>query len=348
MITRALGAAAGPAIGWSLVQASWRWVFWLNIPVAVFALVLSARLLTESRDENARSRPDVAGAALLAAGAGLVCLALVKAPDWGWGSAAFAGVLAAGLACGAAMVIRSGRHAAPVLELALLRSRTFSGAFAASLLFYAGFGAFVLTAVEFLNGFWHYSAVRGGLAITPGPLMVMPFARLVAPRLVAFLGGPGRVAAAGCLISAGAQALWLAELQPQPAYLAHLLPALLLAGVGVGLAIPSLLGAGSASLPAARFGTGSGILNTARQIGTVLGVAALVAILAGVSQHDPQAAFSHALVLTIAFYAGAGVLTGALLTGRLQLPARVVPGAPAAAVPEADSPRSDGAPPGLR
>ena len=104
------------------------------------------------------------------------------------------------------MVVRSRRHHAPVIELGLLRSRTFSGAFAASILYYAGFGAFVLSAVEFLTGVWHYSAVLAGLAIAPGPLMVLPFARVAAPRLAAVLGGPGRVAVIGCSVNAVAQA----------------------------------------------------------------------------------------------------------------------------------------------
>ena len=143
------------------------------------------------------------------------------------------------------MVIRSRRHHAPVIELELLRSRTFSGAFGASILYYAGFGAFVLSAVEFLTGVWHYSPVLAGLAIAPGPLMVLPFARVVAPRMAAWLGGPGRVAVIGCAVNAGAQLLWLSQIQAQPAYLTHLLPAQLLGGAGVGLTIPSLLGSGS-------------------------------------------------------------------------------------------------------
>jgi hypothetical protein len=170
--------------------------------------------------------------------------------------------------------------------------------------------------VEFLTGVWHYSAVEAGLAIAPGPLMVLPFARLVAPRLTARLGGPGRVAVIGCFVNALAQLLWLWRIQPTPAYVTHLLPAQLLGGAGVGLAIPSLLGAGSASLTPARFGTGSGILNTARQVGTVLGVAGLVAILARVSRVDPVAAFRGGLVLAIAFFAAAGVVSAVLLTGR--------------------------------
>ena len=179
---------------------------------------------------------------------------------------------------------------------------------------YAGFGAFVLSAVEFLTGVWHYSAVEAGLAIAPGPLMVLPFARVVAPRLAAQLGGPGRVAVIGCAVNALSQLLWLYLMQAEPAYLTHLLPAQLLGGAGVGLAIPSLLGAGSMSLTPARFGTGSGILNTGRQVGTVLGVAGLVAILSRMSPTDPVATFQHGAVLIIAFFAAAGVVAAALLT----------------------------------
>jgi EmrB/QacA subfamily drug resistance transporter len=334
----ALGAALGPVVGGSLVQVNWRWVFWINVPVGLAAVVLAVRVVPESRDPASRGRPDVVGALLLAAAVGLLAYALVEAPGWGWGSAGFIGLLAASVACGVLMVMRSRRHHSPVIELELLRSRTFSGAFAASILYYAGFGAFVLSAVEFLTGVWRYSAVEAGLAIAPGPLMVLPFARLVAPRLTALLGGPGRVAAIGCLVNAAAQSLWLWRIQASPAYVTHLLPAQLLGGAGVGLAIPSLLGAGSASLTPGRFGTGSGILNTARQVGTVLGVAGLVAILSRVSRTDPLAAYRHALVLVIVFFAAAGAVSAALLTARpvpvsAQAPAMPADGAAAAPVP---------------
>ena len=309
----ALGAALGPVIGGTLVQVNWRWVFWINVPVGLAAMVLAVRVVPESRDPAVSGRPDVVGAGLLAASVGLVAFALVKAPGWGWGSAEFLGLLAASLACGALMVARSRRHHAPVIELGLLRSRTFSGAFAASILYYAGFGAFVLSTVEFLTGVWHYSAVEAGLAIAPGPLMVLPFARVVAPRLTAVLGGPGRVAVIGCLVNALAQALWLSRIQASPAYVSHLLPAQLLGGAGVGLTIPSLLGAGSAGLAPGRFGTGSGILNMGRQIGTVLGVAGLVAILSKVSPADPVPAYRNGLVLVIVFFAAAGAVSAVLL-----------------------------------
>lgn len=316
----ALGAALGPVIGGSLVQFSWRWVFWINLPVGLAAILLAGKVVPESKDDHVTGRPDLAGAGLLAAAVALIALALVKAPGWGWGSAGFVGLLLASLACGAAMVVRSHRHHSPVIELGLLRSRTFSGAFAASILYYAAFGAFVLNSVEFLTGVWHYSAVRAGLAIGPGPLMVLPFARVAAPWLAARLGGPGRVAVIGCVVNAGAQLLWLTQIQVHPAYLTHLLPAQLLGGAGVGLTIPSLLGVGTASLAPARFGTGSGILNMARQVGTVLGVASLVAVLSHVTAGDPLHAYRNGLVLIIAFFGAAGVVSAGLLTARARRP----------------------------
>jgi EmrB/QacA subfamily drug resistance transporter len=327
----ALGAALGPVIGGALVQVNWRWVFWINVPVGLAAVALAGRVVPESRDPESRGRPDIIGAGLLAAAVGLVALALVKAPDWGWGSIRFLGLLALSVACGTVMVFRSRRHHSPVIELELLRSRTFSGAFAASILYYAGFGAFVLSTVEFLTGVWHYSAVEAGLAIAPGPLMVLPFARVAAPRLAVVLGGPGRVAAIGCFVNALAQLLWLWQIQAHPAYVSHLLPAQLLGGAGVGLTIPSLLGAGSMALTPARFGTGSGILNTARQVGTVLGVAGLVAILARVPQADPVPAYRNGLLLIIGFFAAAGVVSAWLLTARPAVPASSAPTGSAAA-----------------
>jgi hypothetical protein len=144
---------------------------------------------------------------------------------------------------------------------------------------------------------------------------VLPFARLVAPRLIPLLGGVGRVAALGCGVGAVAQVVWQVLIQVEPAYVTHLLPAQLLGGAGVGLAIPSLLGAGSDGLPAANLGTGSGILNMARQVGTVLGVAALVAALT-VPAHDPLTVFRHGVALSIAFFVAAGVVCLTVLTRR--------------------------------
>src|ERR1017187_941468 len=306
----ALGAALGPVIGGFLVEVSWRWVFWINIPVGVVTVFLAFKVLPESRDETAAARPDLLGAVLVALAAGSLALALVKAPSWGWTSKDFIGLMALAVASVIGVAVRSARHDAPVVDLALLESRSFNGAILASIAYYAGFGAF-------LTGVWHFSAIDAGLAIAPGPLMVLPFARVVAPRLTVKLGGAGRVAVIGCFVNVAAQSLWLTQMQVHAAYLSHLLPVQLLGGAGVGLAIPSLIGAGTASIPPARFGSGSGLLSMSRQIGTVLGVAGLIAILAGLNVTDPIVAFRHGTELVIAFFALAGLSAAALLSRRV-------------------------------
>lgn len=327
----ALGAALGPVIGGGLVEVGWRWVFWVNLPVGVVAILLALRLVPESRDDARRVRPDLLGALFLALAVGSVAGALVMAPDWGWASAGLGGLLLAAALCTGALVLRSSRHPAPVLEPGLFRSRAFAGAGAASVLYYAGFGAFLLHTVEFLTGVWHYSPLQAGLAIAPGPLMVLPFARLVAPRLIPLLGGVGRVAALGCGVGAVAQLVWLMLIQAEPAYLTHLLPVQLLGGAAVGLAIPSLLGAGSVGMPAARLGTGSGVLNMARQVGTVLGVAGLVAAL-GAPAADPLTAFRYGILVIITLFVAAGAVCLADL-------ARPVQPAPVAGALQHDRPR---------
>ncbi len=313
----ALGAALGPVIGGFLVELSWRWVFFINIPVGIVAVILALKVLPESRDEAANARPDVLGAGLVALATGALALALVKAPSWGWTSMDFFALLALSVVSSVGVVFRSARHDAPVVDLKLLESRSFNGALLASIAYYAGFGVFLLGMVEFLTGVWHFSAIDAGLAIAPGPLMVLPFARIVAPRLAARLGGAGRVAVIGCAVNVAAQSLWWSQMQVHAAYVTHLLPVQLLGGAGVGLAIPSLIGAGTASIPPARFGTGSGVLNMSRQIGTVLGVAGLIAILSGLNVADPIVTFRHGTELAIAFFALAGVTSALLLSRRV-------------------------------
>ena len=305
-------AAFGPVVGGLLVQVDWRLVFWVNVPVGVGAVLLGARVLPESRDEDPGPPPDVLGAVLLAASVGLLALGLVQGPDWGWATAGTAGALVVAVVLALALVRRSRTHPAPVLAPALLRSPALRGASIASLAYYLGFGAFLLNTVQFLTGVWDYSAVRAGLAIAPGPLMVLPFARAVAPRLAPRLG-PARVAALGCLLGVASQLLLRLLLQAEPAYATRLLPVQLIGGAGVGLVIPSLIGAGTATLSPGEFGAGSGVLNTARQVGLVLGVAALVAVLTGASG-GPVAVTGAGALMTAGAFAVAALL--ALLAGR--------------------------------
>ena len=186
----ALGAALGPVIGGLLVGAGWRWVFWINLPVGLAAIVLALRTLPESRDERVQSRRIFLGATLLAAGVGLVALTLVKAPDWGWGSPRWLGGLTAALLRGGGSCPLSSppgpRNRARPASLTDVQRNVCR---LTSLL--RGLRRFHAQLRGVPDGCGTDPAVRTGLAIAPAPLVVLPFARLLAPRLIAVSAGRG-------------------------------------------------------------------------------------------------------------------------------------------------------------
>src|SRR5713101_1877134 len=173
--TGAVAAAAGPPIGGLLVQASWRWVFLVNLPIGLVTALLAARVLRESRDPDGKRFPDLAGAALLVLASSALMLAIVQGQSWGWTSGRVLGLLVGSAVLTAAFLYRSVRHAAPVLELGLFRSRAFSAANIASTLFFAAFGAMLLSNVLFLTRVWHEDILTAGLQISPGPIMAAAF-----------------------------------------------------------------------------------------------------------------------------------------------------------------------------
>jgi EmrB/QacA subfamily drug resistance transporter len=290
--TGALAAAAGPVIGGLLLQASWRWVFLVNVPIGVAALIAAAVLVPDSRDDTDTRRPDLLGGILAAVAVGALALGLVKGTDWGWLDArtvASFAVAAVGLAM---FWRRCGRHPSPVVEPALVRVRPFAWANATAIAFSAAFAANLLALVLWLQQVWHWSPIKSGLAVAPGPMMVPLFAIVAAiagRRLV-----PGRIAALGCLAFAAGMLLTLSRLTADPNYL-EVLPGLLVGGAGVGFALPTILSSATADLPAERAATGSAVINMSRQVGSVLGVSVAVALI-GTPLTYPRAhaAFAHA------------------------------------------------------
>ena len=206
--TGGIAAATGPALGGVLVDAtSWRWVFFVNLAIGLPALIPARRLLRESREANPGPLTDILGIVLLVAGVGLLSLGIVKGQDWGWGSARVVGSLVASALVLAAFVARSARHPAPVIELGLLRVRSFAVANAGVFLFALGFYAVLLANILFLTSVWDWSVLRAGIAVTPGPLMAALAATLggrladrYGQRVVALPGG--LLFAAGCLVFA--------------------------------------------------------------------------------------------------------------------------------------------------
>jgi MFS family permease len=303
------------------VAVDWRLVFLVNVPIGLAGLVVGARVLAERREASAL-RPDVLGAAGVIVAIGALVVAIVEGEEWGWGSARVLALLALTAVLLPAIWRRSGRHPAPVVDPAMLRVRTFSLAVAASVLFFAGFGAMLLGGVLFLTTVWDESILQAGLMLAPGPIMAALFS-LPSARLGARVGYriPG-VLGAG-LFALGA-AWWILRAGDAPAYASTYLPGMLVGGAGVGLVIPTLTGAGAASLPPERFATGIAVLTMGRQIGAALGVAVLVAVLGPAA--TSAADFDGAWLIVLAGALSAGAVLLAL--GR---PAPVHPASAAAA-----------------
>jgi MFS family permease len=273
----AVAAALGPVIGGLLVEADWRWVFLVNAPVGVLAIAGTLRWVPDSRDTSVTRLPDLRGAALLALGVGTLVLGLVKAPTWGWGDwrTDLGWFAAAALLIG--FVLSSRRHPSPVVAAELVRVRAFAWSNVTALLFSAAFAAALLSVVLWLQQVWHYSAIRTGLAVAPGPLMV-PLFTAIGHRLTRRLP-IGVVVGLGCLAFGLGSVIILSSVGEHPAYVSEVLPGWLVGGMGVGLALPAILSAATADLPPAHAAAGSGVVNMSRQIGTAIGVSILVAVL---------------------------------------------------------------------
>ena len=274
----ALAVATGPSLGALLVSAGgWRWAFFVNLPVGAVAYLVGRRVLIESVPTPSIAAPDYLGVALVSIGLGALVLAISQGETWGWSNPKIIGGFAAASVLMAAFLYRSAHHDEPVLQLALFRARSFSVANLASLLYAMGFFAMLLGNILFLTSVWHYTILRAGLAVTPGPLVV---AAVSAPagRLAARIGYRP-VLLIGAATFASGLAWYATRVGLQPEYVTRWLPATLIVGLGIGLTFPVLSAAAVSSLPADRFAVGSAVNQTARQIGGALGVALLVVIL---------------------------------------------------------------------
>ena len=271
-----VAAALGPPVGGLLVQLSWHWIFLVNVPIGIVTAVLAVRVLDEVREPE-DGRPDLLGAAMLALGIGLLTLGIVKGPDWGWGDPRDLAAFAAAIALVAGFVFRSARHHSPVIELPLLRVRSFALANLATLVFFAGFGAMLLSGVLLLTEVWGYSTLKAGFALSPGPLMAAAFA-IPSGRLGGRIG-QRPIAASGGLVFAASFAWMLATVGPEPEYATTFLPGFMLGGAGVGMALGTLPAAAASELPPSRLATGTAVFGMGRQLGSAIGVAVLVALL---------------------------------------------------------------------
>ena len=278
----ALGAAVGPSLGsWLIELGGWPWAFYLNLPLGIISVWGASRLLKSAPPEGVPARLDVVGILLLMVSVGAVALGLVRSEALGWTSAAVLGSLIGGVLTLLAFVWWARRSAAPAIDLTLFDNPTYRFVNLATLSFGMAFSMMFFSYFLFMSGIWHLSLAAAGVAILPGPLLVIPTS-VVSGRLASRLGHRPLLVGGSLVFAAGA--LWTLLVPGlTPSYLTHWLPALLLTGIGTGMVLPSLSAAAVSRLNPARFGVGSAINQSIRQIGTVLGVAVTVALLGGAS-----------------------------------------------------------------
>ncbi|MGY1810735.1 DHA2 family efflux MFS transporter permease subunit [Blastococcus sp. SYSU D00669] len=329
------GAAIGLILGGVLTEyASWRWVLFVNVPVAALAVLGALRLLPESRDERARGF-DVPGAVLVTGGLVALVYALVKGNDFGWTSARTIGVLALAVVLLAAFAVVQRRSADPLVDFRLFRSRTMLGADLGALFIGAGLFAvffFLILWMQLVHG---YSPLRAGFAFLPMTAFIVVGAG-IASQLLSRTGPRPLLAVGPALGAAGMLSLAL-QLEPDSSYVTVVLPALCVLALGMGMTFVALTGSAVAGVPAEDAGVASALLNAGQQVGGSLGLAILTAVSTARTDSlapagpDGSPAYVSALVdgwalgfvVAAGFLALAAVVAGSLVRVR---PADVVAG----------------------
>jgi EmrB/QacA subfamily drug resistance transporter len=272
-----LAAALGPLVGGVLVTASWRWIFIVNVPIGLIAMVIGWWKLPQVPG-HAAARPNPWAALSVTGGIGGLTFAIVKVNDWGWHSPGIALSFAASLLCLGAFVRHCLRSDNPFVDPALFRIRQFTGAALVMAPYSVAFGAMLFSVAMWEQTAWGWSALQTGLAIAPGPLLVPITSLLFATRLIARFGAAAVVTAGVVFFTAGL-AFWAAMIGLEPNWV-FVVAGMVPTGIGVGLAFPTLMGISASALPPSSFATGSGVINMIRQAAIAIGVAIFVAVIA--------------------------------------------------------------------
>jgi EmrB/QacA subfamily drug resistance transporter len=277
-----LGLIAGPALGGLLVQsAGWRWVFFINVPLGLIALAMTMLFVPESRDEQAPPQVDWPGLGLLCMGLLCVMFACTRASAVGWASASVEGSGFIGIISLAIFVAVERRVRAPLVDLSLFRSRPFALGNGSLFLFSAALFGLQPYMSLFMQNYWGFSPLQGGLAFLPATGLIAaltPVAGIIGQRA----GSRLRLVAACGLLAMGLSSLYVAwTVGMQGSYTTSFLPALLVRGVGIPLFSACTTLAVMGAVSAGKSGLAAGTLGMVRNIGTALGVAMLGQIFLG-------------------------------------------------------------------
>jgi EmrB/QacA subfamily drug resistance transporter len=272
-----LSMALGPVVGGALVDASsWRAVFFVNVPIGVLGLLLTAVYVPESRAARPR-RIDAVGQVLVIAALAMLTSAIIEGPKAGWTSVEILALFAGSVACFIGLVLYELRRDEPLIDMRFFRSAPFSGASAIAVLAFATLGGFLFLNTLYLQEVRGLSPLHAGLYMLPMAGMLLVFAPL-SGTLVGRVGSrPSLLFAAGALVIS---AVMLTRLSPSTP-IGYLLGAYFLAGIGSGLVNPPITNTAVSGMPPSQAGVASAVASTSRQVGMTLGVAVIGAIAGG-------------------------------------------------------------------
>ncbi|UWE12576.1 MFS transporter [Actinacidiphila bryophytorum] len=282
------GSAVGLTVGGMLTDwGSWRWVFFVNIPVGIAIVLLAPRYIKET-ERHRGGRFDIAGALTGTLGMASLVYAFIRVGESSWGDTRAVTTFVIALALLAAFLVNETRVERPLVVLRLFADRNRALAYAVMLLMVAGmFGTFYFS-TQYLQTFLGYSPLKTGFAFLPlaGPLFV---AARIAPRALARFGAK-RVATVGSSLTLIA-AIWITQLSASDGYAQGILPTLILMGVGMGWTVMPLNTFILSGVEPKDAGSASGLLQTMQQVGGSLGLSVLVTVFGTVSRHHPADPF---------------------------------------------------------
>jgi EmrB/QacA subfamily drug resistance transporter len=319
------GGAAGVLLGGVLTSYfSWSWVFFLNIPVGIVVVAVSPWLLRESRADVAHRHFDVSGAITVTSSLMLLVYAVTRTSVSGWGDTTTLSLLAGSAVLLAAFIAIELRSPAPLLPLGIFRNRTLAAANGIAVLVGSIMFSMFFLLTLYMQEVLHYSAVQTGAAFVTTTLAIVIFAN-VGQMLVSRIG-VRRVLTAGLLLTAVALAM-LTRLPTNGHYFPDLFPAYLVSGLGMALTFVPMTIAGLTGVTGADAGVASGLINTSRQVGGAIGLAAVSSIAAAYAGHGSISAAANAADLTRGFQVGFDVLTGLTLVAAVLTVCFIAPAA---------------------